>query len=200
MTDVQKFTRAIDITNLVYRQGSCLWQEYLKNGNVNVFTSKNGARDLMKDVNYEALKETVFKKIFENLINYYRVPTNSTTSSNLAANYIALNTNFYRNQGISLETYDMICEELLKPQYGFETLRLIKNIISTVPNSLTIEDLNFNTACFLNELLYTKERTRKNEPTVNRLLQRIEELELENKELKEQLLVYENNLEESPKR
>lgn len=73
MEEVSKFKRAASITDSVFKErgydGFCVdLGSYLRTGNIDSFTSTDGARDMMKDVDVSALNEEVKKLLLKDAI------------------------------------------------------------------------------------------------------------------------------------
>lgn len=216
-SDIEIFFEAVRITDEKYGIGRCNWQEYLRTGSLYCFTSTNGARESMNNVDYMKLCESLINRALKNIVSYYQNRFSSTYTENKTLNSLIDNVDYYRNNYSQADAYDVIVEEflLLDP---VEILEIIKGNIKSVPSWLAIVEKNRNIASYFNEVVAAHKvdvdryysinnEISKKSPLAKKdellkekkLLARIKELELENLRLKELLKERGYELDSSPR-
>lgn len=153
MTDVEKFLRAIRITDMNYHPGACKWQDYLTTGELTYFTSKDGARDLMVGIDHIKLKEEVLNLAIENISKYYGDRLSTTKTYNGTVNEIVSKIELIRKAPSLDVAFNTISGYLLSPDSSIQTIKILKGDIKGNENEVTTFSINESVCSYLNELL-----------------------------------------------
>ena len=156
MSNIEKFLKAVTITDTKYYPGACKWQDYLVNGEVNYFTSTGGARDLMVDVDHEQLKEELTNLAIKKICEYYGNILSNTTTHNKTLNEIVVNINLIRQLSDPIEEYNIISDYLLSPTAIIDTIEILKGHIKGNDKEATTLSVNEDVHSYLNELMEFK--------------------------------------------
>lgn len=83
---LQALFQAVHLTDKKYGKGTTRWIRYLYNGDVQCFTSTDGARNLVSSLHFKEMQQLVVQTLFERICSY--LERGAYRSNNDAANYI----------------------------------------------------------------------------------------------------------------
>lgn len=88
-SDLERFMQAIEITDQKYGigEGKVSYPEYLTTGNTMVFTSSDGARNLVESLDWKTVRFKVLIQMFQNMLTYFQ----STIPFQLPMNSVIVN-------------------------------------------------------------------------------------------------------------
>lgn len=164
-TDMERLVRAIELTEQKYGSGKgrVPFFEYLEEGTISIFSSMNGAQELVKTLDYKMMRYKVILTMLQNILSYFQtvIPWQDPANS-VVVNFIVRVIWEFENSDHVADIYDEVIDNLFSNgKRNAETLAyaldiLVGNITKDskcMPKS-ELEIQRERTCGYLNQLIY----------------------------------------------
>lgn len=166
--DLENFMKAIEITEKKFGpgKGRVSFFQYLENGDVSIFSSRDGARDFLSSLDYKIVCQKVVLTMLQNIMAYFETVIPFQTPSNpVVINFIdRVNWEFENSEQLN-QIYDEVIDNLFSNgKRNAETiaysLDILAGNISQNMKSLPRPELDIQrerTCSYLKQLIYYTE-------------------------------------------
>lgn len=158
--DIQAFLKAVEITDQKYGYEATDIKRYLETGAIVCFTSTNGARTLMENIDHKVLKEKIMQQLLTTLMNYLLDGNNSTYTMNQMVNEIINYIDAHKKEMTLEQMKANLSQIILRDQYRGELLNILKGNLERQKEGVRLNSLTKETIEYLKSILGTYEKAK----------------------------------------